>query len=51
MPPEIKKNILLVDDDPTILLTVGDRLKFEGYEVLKARECFLQVRMKRQLDY
>ena len=28
--------ILLVDDDPAVLLTVGDRLHLEGYEVLKA---------------
>ena len=28
--------ILLVDDDPAVLLTVGDRLRLEGYEVLKA---------------
>lgn len=28
--------ILLIDDDPAVLLTVGDRLHLEGYEVLKA---------------
>jgi CheY-like chemotaxis protein len=28
--------ILLVDDDPAILLTVGDQLQFNGYEVVKA---------------
>ena len=28
--------ILLVDDDPAILLTVGDQLRFEGYTVIKA---------------
>lgn len=28
--------ILLVDDDPAVLLTVGDRLRLEGYEVTKA---------------
>ncbi len=28
--------ILLVDDDPAILLTVGDLLQFNGYEVIKA---------------
>ncbi len=28
--------ILLIDDDPAVLLTVGDRLRLEGYEVLKA---------------
>lgn len=31
-----KKKILFVDDDPGILLTIGDRLQFEGYEVAKA---------------
>jgi DNA-binding response OmpR family regulator len=30
------KRILLIDDDPAILTTVGDRLAFEGYEVVKA---------------
>jgi CheY-like chemotaxis protein len=28
--------ILLVDDDPAILLSVGDQLQFSGYEVVKA---------------
>lgn len=28
--------ILLIDDDPAVLLTVGDRLRLEGYEVAKA---------------
>jgi DNA-binding response OmpR family regulator len=28
--------ILLIDDDPSVLLTVGDRLRLEGYEVVKA---------------
>lgn len=28
--------ILLIDDDPSVLLTVGDQLRLEGYEVLKA---------------
>jgi DNA-binding response OmpR family regulator len=28
--------ILLIDDDPAVLLTVGDRLRLEGYEVIKA---------------
>jgi DNA-binding response OmpR family regulator len=36
MANEKKKTILLIDDDPSILLVVGDRLEFEGYEVLKA---------------
>jgi CheY-like chemotaxis protein len=31
-----KGTILLVDDDPAILLSVGDQLTFEGYEVIKA---------------
>ncbi len=31
-----KGMILLVDDDPAILLSVGDQLQFEGYEVVKA---------------
>jgi CheY-like chemotaxis protein len=31
-----KGTILLVDDDPAILLSVGDQLSFEGYEVIKA---------------
>lgn len=30
------ERILLIDDDPAVLLTVGDRLKLEGYDVLKA---------------
>lgn len=28
--------ILFVDDDPAVLLTVGDQLRFEGYEVVTA---------------
>lgn len=32
-----KGTILLVDDDPAILLSVGDQLQFEGYEVVKAQ--------------
>lgn len=28
--------ILLIDDDPAVLLTVGDRLRLEGYEIIKA---------------
>ena len=28
--------ILFIDDDPAVLMTVGDRLALEGYEVLKA---------------
>jgi DNA-binding NtrC family response regulator len=28
--------ILLIDDDPAVLLTVGDRLRLEGYDVIKA---------------
>jgi two-component system, NtrC family, sensor kinase len=31
-----KKQILLVDDDPSLLLTLGDFLKFEGYAVTTA---------------
>ncbi len=31
-----KDTILLVDDDPAILLTVGDRLESEGYAVIRA---------------
>jgi CheY-like chemotaxis protein len=31
-----KGTILLVDDDPAILLSVGDQLAFEGYTVVKA---------------
>lgn len=31
-----KGTILLVDDDPAILLSVGDQLGFEGYTVIKA---------------
>jgi len=30
------KQILLIDDDPAILMTVGDRLALEGYGVVKA---------------
>jgi DNA-binding response OmpR family regulator len=30
------KQILLIDDDPAILMTVGDRLALEGYGVAKA---------------
>ncbi len=31
-----KPTILFVDDDPAVLMTVGDRLALEGYEVVKA---------------
>jgi DNA-binding response OmpR family regulator len=31
-----KPSVLIIDDDPSILMTVGDRLEFDGYEVLKA---------------
>jgi CheY-like chemotaxis protein len=31
-----KRKLLLVDDDPSLLDTLGDFLKFEGYEVLGA---------------
>jgi CheY-like chemotaxis protein len=31
-----KATILLVDDDPTILTTIGDTLQFEGYKVITA---------------
>ncbi len=30
------KKILLIDDDPSLLVTLGDFLKFEGYEVVTA---------------
>jgi CheY-like chemotaxis protein len=33
---EDKRKILLIDDDPSLLVTVGDFLEFEGYEVVKA---------------
>jgi DNA-binding response OmpR family regulator len=33
----MKKRILLVDDEEGLLVTVGDYLEFEGYEVEKAR--------------
>jgi CheY-like chemotaxis protein len=32
----IRSTILLVDDDPAILLSVGDQLSLAGYEVVKA---------------
>lgn len=31
-----KRKLLLVDDDPSLLVTLGDFLQFEGYEVLCA---------------
>lgn len=31
-----KEKILFVDDDPAVLLSVGDQLRLEGYEVLTA---------------
>jgi len=31
-----RPNILLIDDDPSVLLTVGDRLRIEGYEIVTA---------------
>ncbi|MBV5332248.1 response regulator, partial [bacterium] len=31
-----KRKLLLVDDDPSLLETLGDFLTFEGYEVLCA---------------
>lgn len=31
-----KATILLVDDDPTILITIGDALQFKGYKVITA---------------
>lgn len=34
--PTNRGTILLVDDDPAILLSVGDQLQFEGYTVVKA---------------
>ena len=33
-----KKKILLVDDEPHILMTVGSRLKANGYEVITASD-------------
>ncbi len=36
MTPATRGTILLVDDDPAILLTIGDQLQFEGYRVIKA---------------
>lgn len=33
-----KKKILLVEDEPVQLLTVKDRLEFEGYEVIIAAD-------------
>lgn len=33
---QAKGTILLVDDDPGILLTIGDQLRLEGYEVTRA---------------
>jgi CheY-like chemotaxis protein len=33
---KVRRTILLVDDDPAILLSVGDKLQFEGYTVVKA---------------
>ena len=36
MSDESKGLVLLVDDDPSILLTVGDQLVFGGYRVIKA---------------
>ena len=36
MAESAEKTILLIDDDPAILMTVGDRLEFEGYRVIKA---------------
>jgi CheY-like chemotaxis protein len=33
----MKRNILLVDDDASLLATLGDFLEFEGYEVTKAK--------------
>ncbi len=32
----MKRKILFVDDDPSLLATMGDFLEFEGYDVLKA---------------
>ena len=34
--PTAKRKILLVDDDPSLLATVGQFLKFEGYDVTTA---------------
>ncbi len=31
-----RETILLIDDDPAILLSVGDQLRFEGYAVVEA---------------
>jgi DNA-binding response OmpR family regulator len=48
MPNSNKKTILLIDDDPSILLSVGDRLVFEGYEVLKAENAEAGVAVLRR---
>ena len=34
----MSKKILVVDDEPDILLTVGQALEMSGYEVLKAKD-------------
>jgi len=33
---ETKRQILLIDDDPSLLRTLSDFLRFEGYDVIKA---------------
>ncbi|MEI6564489.1 MAG: response regulator [bacterium] len=33
---ETQNTILLVDDDPAIIMTLGDRLELEGYKVIRA---------------
>jgi len=50
MTPFAKRRILLVDDDATVVQTVGDRLRFEGFDVVQAfsaeeglRACSRQV--------
>ena len=34
-----KQRILIIEDDPTIVLGLRDALSFEGYEILSAATC------------
>ena len=36
MSEDIKRHILLLDDDPSLRRTLGDFLRFEGYDVVTA---------------